>query len=343
MDLDIIWNQLDEYKKSCNTIEENNKENNFVNNDYKKCDCEEYSDDNIFKDLLSGYYICTECGIVVESKLIDTSGNSFVDINATSIKDKYANISHTTFNDDPDNLFKSSKFHTYINYNNKYSFFNKSKKYYEKLEASKIPYDEKVFYKLKNELTSRLGNDYPSHVIYQSVVNFKNLLFDKKNKIIHRGKIKNGIIAVCVYHSCKQYNLDRSPDEIIKYFSITKHNFNECCKIYMEKINNVMKVSNSSDFIERYCNKLNFDYKITKLTKKIIDTLNELYILSNCTPQSILASVMYFVILELNLDIDKKEIASLYSISEITIVKNYKIIINNKQIIFKHIKDNVNS
>ena len=77
-------------------------------------------------------------------------------------------------------------------------------------------------------------------------------------------------------------------------------------------------------FIERFCSKLNINKELTKLCQFISLKIVKMGEMSENTPPSIAAGVIYFISQFCNLNINKKDIKIVSEISEVTINKCFK-------------------
>ena len=79
-----------------------------------------------------------------------------------------------------------------------------------------------------------------------------------------------------------------------------------------------------SSFIERYCSKLNINTELTLLAKFIAKKIEHTGCISDNTPHSIAAGIIYFISQECNLTITKTNVKHICGVSEVTINKCYK-------------------
>ena len=105
------------------------------------------------------------------------------------------------------------------------------------------------------------------------------------------------------------------------------------CKRFMEIINihniennkNInLASSDSKDFIHRFCSKLNMSEDLTSICYYICDKAEEYCLVSENTPPSIAAGIIYLVSVIYTLKLTKKSISQMCKISEVTICKCYK-------------------
>ena len=80
----------------------------------------------------------------------------------------------------------------------------------------------------------------------------------------------------------------------------------------------------STDFIDRFCNKLNLKENDIKSIKKIEININRYNIISEVRPDSISAGCILLYCKLNDINITKKDISEICRISEVTINKCYK-------------------
>jgi len=232
-------------------------------------------------------------------------------------------------------LPKSSVGSIILNQKTKEKNMNNIRKYQE---WSSMTYKERSLYKVFNQITEITKlNELPKVIEIESKSLYK-IISDTK---ISRGNNRKGIIAACVYFACKTCNASRSQKEIAQMFSIRFPIITKGCKLFQE----IIQMSNhktriidavsikSSDFIDRFCNKLNIeDIHIEKI-KNIEKNITRYNIISEVRPDSISAGCILLYCKLNNIDIDKKDISKICKISEVTINKCYKKIENNIDIL----------
>ena len=211
-------------------------------------------------------------------------------------------------------------------------------KYGESYEMKKIrnyhlwnamPYKERSLYNVFDSIQVRsINNGIPLCIIDEA----KNLYKQISDVKIHRGSNRNGIIASCIYKACKLQGVTRSAKEIAEIFKLNISHMTKGCKKFDEIIN--MNVCNnkimsnlttkSSDFVQRFCSKINIGSNICKICIYVCDKAEEYNLVSKCIPPSIAAGSIFLVCNLLKINVTKKEISIICNISEVTISKCYK-------------------
>jgi hypothetical protein len=97
------------------------------------------------------------------------------------------------------------------------------------------------------------------------------------------------------------------------------------------------KSSQSSDFIHRFADKLDIEETYIKKARDISENIHKLDLASTHEPPSVAAGCLLLVANMYHLELTKKQISSVFGISDVTISKTYrriqpyhKIITNNK-------------
>lgn len=211
-------------------------------------------------------------------------------------------------------------------------------KYGESYEMKKIrnyhtwnamPYKERSLYNVFDSIQVRaINNGIPSCIIEEAKIMYKKISETR----ISRGSNRKGIIASCIYKACKLKNVPRSAKEIAEIFQLQITHMTKGCKKFDEIMNinknsdsNVsISTSDSNDFLERFCSRLNIGNDIIEICKYVCDAAEKYSLVSENTPPSVAAGCIYLVCTLLNINISKKDISMSCRISEVTISKCYK-------------------
>jgi len=192
-----------------------------------------------------------------------------------------------------------------------------------------MPYRERSLYNVFDSIQVRaLNNGIPVCIIEEA----KNLYKQISDVKIHRGGNRSGIIASCIHFACTLQGSARSAKEIAEIFGIPIDVMTNGCKLMKEIISmNVcnnsiifMPPTKSSDFVQRFCSKINLGTNICNICIYVCDKSEEYNLVSKCIPPSIAAGSIFLVCNLLKVVTTKKEISQICKISEVTISKCYK-------------------
>ena len=206
-----------------------------------------------------------------------------------------------------------------------------------------MPYKERSLYNVFDGIQVRaINHGIPLCIIEEA----KNLYKQISDVRIHRGSNRNGIIASCIYKACRLQGSPRSAKEIAEIFKLNISHMTKGCKkfdeiIHMNVCNNSSMSNNatkSSDFVQRFCSKLNIGTNICQICSYVCEKAEEYNLVSKCIPPSIAAGSIFLVCSLLKINITKKEISQTCQISEVTISKCYKNLhVYHEHILPKHI------
>jgi transcription initiation factor TFIIB len=272
----------------------------------------------------SGAYYCGSCGIFIKKLL----------------NQKYQ---YNNFYDDKNNnpcrvgsatnilLPKSSLGSVIYNKNRSYNY-NKMAKYNS---WNAMPYKERSQWKIFTLITETCNkHKLPKIIIEDSKIYYKHI----SENVISRGSNRKGLIAACVYNSCKKQKVPRSCKEIAEIFNIELKDMTKGCKHFNEiwrivnknsclnKNNTFHRSTNPLDYIDRFCSNLSIPIKIKNISEIVAIksiTFNHDIVNDNTAP-SISAGSVYLVCKLYNYRISKKDISNISKISEVTITKCYK-------------------
>ena len=289
--------------------------------------CTNCSSINLIKD--NGYITCSDCGII-NDEILDR-GIEYIN-----------NDTGNTRVGCPSNHFLPlSSLGTKIGGNNYSRMSLLQNKWY------RMVYRERSLLSVLTDIEQKCRKyNINKPIIDNSKILFKKINDSKhkygKNKgkqIIIRGINRNSLIAACIYHGCEMQGVPRSQKEIAEICNLNVTNVTKGCRKFREilegdDILKILEPSDSVQYLERYCKKLNLDIKYIDICKSLSINIKKLDIASDHQPPSIAAGSIMIVSKVYNLNINIKETSIKFKISEVTIKKTYKKIHEYKDILF---------
>jgi transcription initiation factor TFIIB len=196
-----------------------------------------------------------------------------------------------------------------------------------------MPYNERTLLNIFSKILAHTTN----HGIPQKVIDDAKVLYkNASEKKISRGDNKEGLIASCIYHSCIINNVPRSSKEIAAMFNISPVVLNRGNARFQTLLKINVASSGPQDFISRFGSKLSMKRQDIENCKQLVTFLEKHDIISDNSPTSLAAGILYYYSLSENLGFTKKQFSNVCNVSEVTIVKNYKIISKYKEFIDKN-------
>ena len=186
------------------------------------------------------------------------------------------------------------------------------------------------------------------NIIDTAKILYKKISDSKHTKGIRKGKNmimrcinRKSMIAACVFYACKVQGEPRSPKEIADIYSLDIKHVNRGYRKFMDYVNvnelfTEFKSSQSSDFINRFAKKLNLSSEDIKQAIDISENIRKLDLASTHEPPSVAAGCLLLVINNKKININRKEISSIFKISDVTISKTYRRIYPYRKIIFNN-------
>ena len=217
-------------------------------------------------------------------------------------------------------------------------------------KQGQMPYKEKSLMDVLDTIQIKCKK----YGITQSIIDSAKILYKKVSESVHNtGKRKGksiimrcinrrSMIAACLFHACKLQKETRSPKEIADIYDLEIKNVYRGCRKFCEIIDSntlfyQIKSSQSSDFIERYSKRLNIDNEYIIIIKDVSLNIHKLDLASTHEPPSVAAGCILLVTRYYNIQISKKQISDIFSISDVTISKTFrkiwpyhKIVLSNK-------------
>ncbi len=174
----------------------------------------------------------------------------------------------------------------------------------------------------------------PVCIVDKAKVLYKTLSSEK----IKRGTTRKGLMAACIFYILKDKQISRSTREISNIFELKQKKMTTGCKYFNEIMYsknkdylNQIQPTTTADFIQRFSQKLGIDEKYQSLAIHICQLADKLGIISESTPPSIAVGCLYLMIQHFDFSITKKHLSEVCEISEVTISKSYKKLLEYKQ------------
>ena len=121
-------------------------------------------------------------------------------------------------------------------------------------------------------------------------------------------------------------NLPRSSKEIAKMFDIDPVTLNKGNSRFQTLLQINVVSSSPSDFISRYCSILDMKMEDIETCKKLVKFLEDNEIMSDNSPTSSCAAILYYYSNKKNLGYTKKHFAEVCNVSEVTVIKGFKLL-----------------
>lgn len=158
---------------------------------------------------------------------------------------------------------------------------------------------------------------------------------DISEQKMFRGINRDGIKAASIYISCRLNGCPRTAHEIAEIFHLDKTSATNGCSMAVNILHNIERSGNQEDaidlcvirpasFVERYCSKLNVNQELTLLSKFIAIKVDNDGIITDNTPHSIAAGIIYYISQRCNLNFTKQNIKAICGVNEVTINKCYQ-------------------
>ena len=316
MDEDAIWSMFDEIKRETQTVPGSSE----VSKDTVVCSC---GSENIVME--ENMQICKDCSCIVGKMIENTAEWRY-----------YGNDDNR--DGDPsrcglptNNLLPKSSIGSMIGTGYKDNIDIRRIRMFQMWNS--MPYDERTLWNVFDKMTSNtLNNGIPQKVIDDAKVLYKTA----SEKKISRGDNKDGLIASCIYHACLLNKIPKSSKEIASMFNISHVTLNKGNSRFQTLLQINVSSPEPIDFISQYGNNLNMSITDIENCKKLVKFIEDNDIMNDNSPTSSAAGILYYYAITKNLGYTKKKFAKACNVSEVTIIKCFKIINVYNDYIVKH-------
>ena len=272
------------------------------------------------------FLICSndKCGVIYKDTLDETAEWRYYGADDSNSKDP------TRCGMPINPLLKQSSYGCKVICNNRSSYeMRKIRRY---TEWQSMPYEEKTQYDEFERIKCMARIAGIAKIIVDEALRQHKKISSMKT---FRGYNRDGIIAASVYIACRIHNYPRTAKEIATIFYLDNTSSTRGCKNAVHILENLEENNENNektyfhqtvptDFIERYCSRLNINYELTQVCKFVAHKIQEGNMMPENTPHSVAAGIIYFVAASCNLNITKRAVNKCSEISEVTINKCFK-------------------
>ena len=276
------------------------------------------SESSLIEDRGGGNLVCNECGYVKDI-LIDNSQEYRGD--TTKPDQRRCEYVNPLFPNSQSTIMKPNK------------YYNANSKLVKMSHWNSMPYAEKNLWKVNKEFQDKADKfGIQESVVKESTMLFNNLyskMKESEHYKIKRGVTLTGLKAACIYYSCKNNQLTKTPADIAKIMEVESIDVTKGCKLLLEimkekQANVKFRAITYKDCIKMYTKKLNLPFNLNNSAIKIVDNAIKKGYLKGNTAMSIAAGSVWYVIMEKGINVKKKDMADKCGVSEVTITKIYK-------------------
>ena len=201
-----------------------------------------------------------------------------------------------------------------------------------------MPHREKALYDEFQFITTMARNAGIPKIFIDCAMKIHKDVSEQK---MFRGLNRDGIKAASIYISCRLNGCPRNAHEIAEIFALDKASATYGCSMAVNILNNIerdkdinlqttLSTITPMSFIDRFCSKLNMNQEIVMLCKFVIKKIEKKDIITNNIPHAVASGVIYFISQCCNLNISKKDVRTTCNVSEVTINKCCKKLVEHQ-------------
>lgn len=288
---------------------------------------------HLTKDNQHGELICQNCGLVLDEDLIDYSPE-------WRAYDAEQQNQRARTGSPMNEMIYDKGLSTNIDW--------KNKDYSGKSIPSKNRSQLRRIRRWHQRTRMKRGSEYSLHLALQHISRISSTLSlpqavrenaaaiyrkTARNNLV-RGRSIKGITAATVYAGCRRCNVPRSLDEVSRASGINKKEIGRNYRFLSKELTLKLLPVKPHDYLNRFSNKLNLQYDTNQKARQLLNNILEDKNTCGINPVSIAAAAIYVASVLCDDKKTQKEIAETAGVTEVTIRKHYKKLIDNLNINF---------
>ncbi|MEJ2293579.1 MAG: TFIIB-type zinc ribbon-containing protein [Candidatus Lokiarchaeota archaeon] len=259
----------------------------------------------------TGDLICSNCGLVLEEKRLDTSHDgrrAFTSSERNSRERTGAPISVLL----PDIGLTTVMDRSKIN--------NPDLKRAAKWNT-RMSWDKRNVLIATTEL-KRISSKLrlPSHVKKEAMTIYKEI----HKRSLLRGRSINSMIAACLYYAIRKYKVSITLQEVLDESSENPKDVRRCYSVILRELKLKAPNTDPVSLVPRYIIELRLDNDILNITTKIVETYVSKFRSSGKDPKGIVGGAIYIACKLKGLEFTQNKIAETVGVTEVTLRSRYK-------------------
>ncbi|MGA1794103.1 MAG: transcription initiation factor IIB [Thermoplasmatota archaeon] len=291
--------------------------------------CPECGSINVHVDQVRGEIVCIECGVVISDTHID-HGPEWRDLDNAHSRSRVGAPSRKW----NDGLAPSTE----IGWKDRDSFGRtipernraqvyRLRKWQRRLRKFRTSQRNLIFGFAEIDRLC-MAKDLPPNVREHAKALFQRA--SEHNMIQGRGV--ECMVAVVLYAACRTSNVPRTLNEIADDLTVSRKDIGRAFRKISRQLELSIRVTNPLDYISRFCSRLKLNGNTQEFAMDIIRRSEELGYISGKDPAGIAASAIYIASIMTGQTRTQGEISEASGITEVTIRKRYKEIIDRLDI-----------
>ncbi len=139
-----------------------------------------------------------------------------------------------------------------------------------------------------------------------------------------RGRSIEAMIAACIYAACRLRQVPRTLDEIAHHSRINRKELGRCYRLLLRKLDMRVPVSQPTDFIPRFSQALSLSTRVQGTAINILDAAKAKGITAGKDPTGLAAATLYISSIQEGERRTQREIAAVARVTEVTVRNRYK-------------------
>jgi len=285
--------------------------------------CTECGSENLNQDHERGELVCDKCGLVLDDSAID-QGKDWRSFDSEQDNAKAHSGPASTLMLHDKGLSTGLPFSTRDSSGKNMPMKNRAQWYRMRKWQRRIRVANAVERNLVFALSEldRIASsiNLPRSIRETAVVYYKRAI--ALNLI--RGRSIEGVVAACLYASCRKNNVPRTLDEIGDVSKVSRKELGRTYRFLVRSIGVKLLPTSPQDYILRFCSELQVSNKVIAKASEIIKEAERLELTSGRGPTGVAAAAIYIASVVMGERRTQREVAEIGCVTEVTIRNRYK-------------------
>ncbi len=285
--------------------------------------CPECSSGDIINDTTRGEMICSQCGVVISERIMDSGPEWRAFTNDE--REKRSRVgAPTTYTVHDKGLSTMIDWHDKDSFgkklppNRRAQIYRLRKWQIRTRVHSSIARNLVIAMNELDRLSSQLG--IPKSVKETSAVIYRRAI---ERRII-RGRSISAMVAAAIYASCRIRKVPRTLDEICSYTSIRRKELGRSYRLIVDNLNIHMPIASPIDYVSRFGEELDLSGRVQQKVCELLEKAREYGLTAGKDPTGLAAACIYIIGIQEGERRTQREISKIAHVTEVTVRNRYK-------------------
>ncbi len=285
--------------------------------------CPDCNSRHLIRDYVHGELRCAECGVVLESKIIDT-GPEWRAFDVEQGEQRARTGAPMTYTIHDKGLSTDISVKNRDSFGKSINIKTRARLYRLRKWQRRIRVADATERNLAYAL-SELDRMASMMAVPKNIRESAAIIYRKSvEKNIIRGRSIEGVAAASLYAACRQCNMPRTLDEVANVSQVDRKEIGRTYRFMVRQLNLRLQPTTPHEYLQRFCSQLDLPTEVGVKANDILKMATDGELTCGRGPTGVAAAAIYIAALQCKKRKTQRQVAEIAGVTEVTIRNRYK-------------------